>query len=105
MFATRRGRLNLRAASRVSEEIKLDAWRLAMRIGVLSAAMMLNACAFRSNAPPADAPQVEGLPELMHQAETAAAVGDKDKARDAYRAAARAEPTNKAPWLKLAESY
>lgn len=75
------------------------------RIGVMSAVVVLSACALRSNAPPAEAPHVEGLPEFMHQAETAAAAGDKDKARDAYRSAAKAEPTSKLPWLKLSESY
>jgi predicted Zn-dependent protease len=41
----------------------------------------------------------------MHQAETAAAAGDKEKARTALRAAAKVDPTNKAPWVKLSETY
>lgn len=92
-------------ASRVGEDKARGAWRLASRLGVLSASLILGACALVRSAPPAEAPRVEGLPELMHQAETAVAAGDKDKARDAYRSAAKAEPTSKTPWLKLAESY
>lgn len=75
------------------------------RIAVLAAAMLLGACAALKPPEPAPAPKVETLPELMHQAETAAAAGEKDKAREAYRGAAKVDPTSKAPWLKLSESY
>ena len=78
--------------------------RFSVHAAVLSAALLLVACATQTTAP-APAPKVEALPELMHQGETAQAAGDKDKAREAYRAAAKSDPTSKAPWLKLAEGY
>jgi len=87
-----------------SERSGVDLRRICARIGVLAAAAVLSACALAPTAP-APAPKVESLPELMHQAETAAAAGEKDTARDAYRAAAKVDPTSKAPWLKLSESY
>lgn len=65
---------------------------------------MLGACATKA-VDPAPAPKVESLPELMHRAEAAATAGDKEKARETYRAAAKVDATSKAPWLKLAESY
>ena len=83
----------------------IDVPRIGARIAVLAAAMLLGACAALTPPEPAPAPKVETLPELMHQAETAAAAGEKDKAREAYRAAAKVDPTSKAPWLKLSESY
>lgn len=68
------------------------------------ASLLLGACTTTPE-PPKPAPKVESLPELMHQAETAAAAGDKEKARSALRAAAKVDPVSKAPWLKLAETY
>lgn len=41
----------------------------------------------------------------MHKADTAMAAGDKAKGRELYQAAAKVDPVNKAPWVKLAESY
>jgi tetratricopeptide (TPR) repeat protein len=72
---------------------------------VLAAVLGLAACAVNPATQPAPAPQTEALPELMHQAETAAAAGDKAKARDLYQAASKNDPTSKAPWVKLAEGY
>ena len=74
------------------------------RLAVLSVAIAMAACASKPQAP-VPAPKVEGLPELMHRAATAQASGDREKARELYRSAAKAEPTSKAPWLKLAEGY
>jgi tetratricopeptide (TPR) repeat protein len=71
----------------------------------LSLMLALSACAVAPKVEPTAAPKVEGLPELMHRGETAQAAGDKDKAREAYRAAAKSDPTSKAPWLRLAEGY
>ncbi len=71
---------------------------------ILVAVLSLAACAVNPTQP-APAPQTEALPELMHQAETAAAAGDKAKARDLYQAATKNDPTSKAPWVKLAEGY
>lgn len=69
------------------------------------AALLLSACTTTPVEPPKPAPKVESLPELMHQAETAAAAGDTEKARSALRAAAKVDPVSKAPWLELAETY
>ena len=41
----------------------------------------------------------------MARARTAAGEGQREKARAAYRAAAQSHPTEKLPWLKLAEDY
>lgn len=78
--------------------------RRLVAISMLSASVALSACATRA-VDPAPAPKVESLPELMHRAEAAATAGDKEKARETYRAAAKVDATSKAPWLKLAESY
>jgi len=71
---------------------------------VACAAAWVGACTTTPPAEPKPAPKVESL-ELMHQAETAAAAGEKEKARDALRAAAKVDPVSKAPWVKLAETY
>lgn len=54
---------------------------------------------------PAPAPKTQTVAELMHEAEVTAVAGDKQKAREAYRAATQIDPTSKSPWIKLAESY
>jgi tetratricopeptide (TPR) repeat protein len=54
---------------------------------------------------PEPAPNSKAATELISEGQTAAAAGDKQKARDAYRAATQADPTLKTPWVKLAESY
>jgi Tfp pilus assembly protein PilF len=99
-----RGTSNAHVATTTGTRWPVIARRTCARLGMLAVVLALGACALQPVAPEA-APKVEGLPELMHQAETAAAAGDKDKARDAYRAAAKADPTSKLPWVKLAESY
>lgn len=78
--------------------------RQLLAISMVCVSVMLSACATRG-VDPAAAPKVESLPELMHRAEAAATAGDKEKARETYRAAAKVDATSKAPWLKLAESY
>jgi len=74
-------------------------------VALFAAALMMSGCANDPPKPPVAAPRVESLAEVMHRAETAAAAGDRDKSREAYRAAAKSEPTSQLPWLKLAESY
>lgn len=54
---------------------------------------------------PEQVPKTRTAAELMSDAQVAVAAGDKQKARETYRAATQADPTAKAPWLKLAESY
>lgn len=77
-------------------------WKVVL---VICAAATLGACTTTPTEPPKPAPKVESLPELMHQAEAAAAAGDKEKARTALRAAAKVDPVSKAPWVKLSETY
>lgn len=77
------------------------AWLYSARIAVCVAALSLGACATA----PEPAPDTKTAAELMSAAQAAAAAGDQQKAREAYRVAAQADPTSKAPWLKLAESY
>jgi tetratricopeptide (TPR) repeat protein len=54
---------------------------------------------------PEAAPAVVSMDEWMARARTAASEGQREKARAAYRAAAQNYPTEKLPWLKLAEDY
>ena len=79
--------------------------RLHWKAMLVCAAILMSACTTTPIEPPKPAPKVESLPELMHQAEAAAAAGDTEKARSALRAAAKVDPVNKAPWLELAETY
>ncbi len=65
----------------------------------------MGACSTTPPPKPEPAPKIETLAELMHQAETAAAAGEKEKSRNALRAAAKVDPVSKAPWVKLAETY
>jgi len=104
MTAGDEGNCNASIALQGAETWNIAARRWSARICMFTATLVLGACALKPTVPE-PAPKVEGLPELMHQAETAAAAGDKDKARSAYREAARVDPTSKAPWVKLAESY
>ncbi len=78
---------------------------LHLKVMLVCAAAFMSACTTTPIEPPKPAPKVESLPELMHQAETAAAAGDTEKARSALRAAAKVDPVSKAPWLELAETY
>lgn len=54
---------------------------------------------------PEAAPAIVSMDEWMARARTAASEGQREKARAAYRAAAQSYPTEKLPWLKLAEDY
>ena len=52
------------------------------------------------------APTVEPLAEFLSRAQAAdAADGGRERARMIYRDAAKAYPTDKRPWLRLAQSY
>lgn len=99
-----RGASNAHVATKAEAHWTTTARRACAYVFVSVVVATLGACALQPIAPEA-APKVEGLPELMHQAEMAVAAGEKDKAQEAYRAAAKADPTSKAPWVKLAESY
>lgn len=74
---------------------------------VLGAAVcaLFTACATPNTAPPAPAPVAPTLESYLSQATQAQADGQREKARGFYRDAAKAYPTDKTPWLKLAEDY
>lgn len=77
-------------------------------LGAVGLAVMLTACASNSNTvaqAPEPAPQMVSLEEWLTRARLAAAEGNADKTRAAYRAAAQIYPAEKMPWLKLAEDY
>ncbi|NRF69432.1 hypothetical protein HLB44_20740 [Aquincola sp. S2] len=54
---------------------------------------------------PAQVPAQPSLQELMQQAQSALQANQRERARQSWRAAARAYPTQKAPWQRLAEDY
>ncbi len=85
-----------------------------MRAAVPTAALALSliaqlaGCAVAPSAsvsPPPPAPAQPSLEELMQQAQGAAREGQRERARQGWRAAAKAYPTQKAPWQRLAEDY
>jgi tetratricopeptide (TPR) repeat protein len=69
----------------------------------LSAAILLAACS--TTPAPVSAPAVQPLEQYMREAADAATAGNKDRARELYRTAAKTNPTSKEPWLKLADDY
>jgi hypothetical protein len=76
------------------------------RLTAVALALALVAgCATKPVAAPEPAPAIVSLQEYMQQGAKANADGSPEKARDAYRAASKAYPTAKEPWLKLAEDY
>lgn len=68
----------------------------------LAAGLVLGGCASAPSTAP-EVPAVPSMAQYLKDAGQAAADGQKDRARDLYRAAAKAYPTSKEPWLKLAE--
>jgi hypothetical protein len=79
-----------------------------VRTLVFACAAAMTACATvesPSAAPPKPAPEVVSLDEWMSRGEGALTTDDHDKARAAWRAAARDYPTAKQPWLKLSEDF
>lgn len=83
------------------------AWRpTAGTAAGLALAALLSACASAPPAaPPAPPPPRPTLAEMMKEAQDAAQAGSKDKARAQFGEAAKSYPTQKEPWLKLAEDY
>lgn len=66
---------------------------------------LLTACATPNTPAPTAAPVAPTLESYLAQASQAQADGQREKARGFYRDAAKAYPTDKTPWLKLAEDY
>jgi tetratricopeptide (TPR) repeat protein len=71
----------------------------------LAAAVMVAGCSSPPTKAPEQAPANVSLQEYSQQAAKATADGSREKARDIYRAAAKAYPASQQPWLKLAEDY
>ena len=90
-----------------------DGGRASSAVGALATALLLSACA--GTAPPSPpatpapaptpAPVQATLQEWIHQAQSAQAAGQRERARQAWRGAARAYPTQKSPWQSLAQDY
>lgn len=73
----------------------------------LALTALLGACATVPPAPPPPAPPPPRptLTEMMKEAQDSAQAGAKDKARSQLTDAAKSYPTQKEPWVKLAEDY
>lgn len=69
------------------------------------AALLLGGCATNPPAPPEPAPAVVSLEEWLVRGDAARKEGLHEAARSAYRDGAKAYPTDKQPWLRLADSY
>lgn len=83
--------------------------RLAVGVSVICAVLLLPGCATK---PTVDretkelTSKPEALSEFMSRAQAAeVAEGGRERARLIYRDAAKAYPTDKRPWLRLAQSY
>jgi len=81
--------------------------RALMHLGAWLLAAALTGCASApKTAPgPAPAPPQPTLTELMQDAQSAVQAGTPERARQALRDAAKAYPTAKEPWVKLAADY
>lgn len=79
--------------------------RFGIASAVSAAALLLGGCA--TNPPPSaePAPAVVSLEEWLVRGDTARKDGLHEAARSAYRDGAKAYPTDKQPWLRLADSY
>ena len=78
--------------------------RSAAAAGVGMAALLLGGCA--TPPPPAEpAPVVVSLDEWLTRGDAARKDGLHEAARAAYREGAKAYPTEKQPWLRLADDY
>lgn len=80
---------------------------LMKRAVVLASFAALSACTNLPNrsAETAPAPAVVSMEEWMNRGDAAVKENDHNKARDAWRSAAKSYPTAKQPWLKLSEDY
>jgi tetratricopeptide (TPR) repeat protein len=76
---------------------------LAICAGVV--ALLLGGCATPASAPAEAAPAVVSLEEWLARGDAARKDGLHELARAAYREGAKAYPTEKLPWLRLADDY
>jgi len=81
---------------------------LVLRTGSVALALSLAACGSLSPRAEADNDTVQAvssLEEHLARAARAEEAGDREKAREHYRTAAKAYPVAEEPWQKLAQSY
>jgi hypothetical protein len=90
---------------RVPLSISPPSLRFCIASAVSAAALLLGGCATNPPAPPEPAPAVVSLEEWLVRGDTARKEGLHEAARSAYRDGAKAYPTDKQPWLRLADSY
>jgi hypothetical protein len=78
-----------------------------MLCAALAAAALLAACATvpATGAALVPAPAQPSLQEWLQQAQSALKEGQRERSRQALRSAAKAYPTQKSPWQRLAEDY
>lgn len=79
--------------------------RSTLAIGAAVVALLLGACATPAPPPAEAAPAVVSLEEWLARGDAARKDGLHEAARTAYREGARAYPTDKLPWLRLADDY
>ncbi len=89
-----------------------DGWQTSSVAAALVAALAMAGCASAPPVvqvppapPPAPAPAQPTLQEWMQQAQSAQSSGQRERARQAWRSAAKAYPTQKSPWQSLAQDY
>jgi hypothetical protein len=77
-----------------------------MRVAALIAACVVaSGCAALPEKPPAPAPVIAPLSQMLDTADKSRADGHVQKARDAYRLAASSYPSEHLPWVRLAQSH
>lgn len=81
------------------------ALRAGIAAAVSAAALMLGGCVTNPPAPAEAAPAVVSLEEWLTRGDAARKEGLHEASRNAYRDGAKAYPTDKQPWLRLADSY
>ena len=79
--------------------------RSTLAICAAVAVLLLGGCATPAPPPAEAAPAVVSLEEWLARGDAARKDGLHEAARTAYREAARAYPTDKLPWLRLADDY
>ncbi len=86
-------------------QVRRASWKALTAAGTVSIGLALSACTVAPTKPVEAAPIKITLQDYLQDAARARADGNRDKARDTYRVAAKAFPTSKEPWVKLSEDY
>lgn len=72
---------------------------------IVAASIAATGCAAIPEKPPAPAPVMAPLSQMVDAADKSRADGHVQKARDAYRAAAASYPSEHVPWVRLSQSH